>query len=320
MLNKLKNAGINVVVLGVAVLVFVGAFFALIGLAAAQKPPTVTVLAAARNLQIGAVITASDLVEKTVYEDDNTALYIPADQAGEVINGVAALPIYVGQPIFRSSVLAPAGTGVRLSAVLADFPGYSLFPLPLDASNVIAPETASFLPGDLVGITVVIAHRPQPPATPTPDAFSSFIPSPAISTTAQTSPFGQETEKDESESLNRTFPPLAKDLFPMGVRVIAIQGLPQPPAPTGKEGETSDQPVFIGAPQSQMLILLVPNASREALALAMQQGDGVFVTLLAYGDEGVTPGFTYWDFEDLFKADREEALSEGPSATVTPVP
>ena len=318
MLNKLKNAGINVVVLGVAVLVFAGAFFALTGLAAAQKPPTVTVLAAARNLQIGAVITASDLVEKTVYEDDNTALYIPANQAEDVIGGVAALPIYAGQPIFRNSILAPAGTGFRLSAVLAEFPGYSLFPLPLDASNVVAPETASFLPGDLVGITVVIAHRPQPPATPTPNAFSSFIPSPTISTTVQTSPFGPET--DESEALNRTFPPLAKDIFPMGVRVIAIQGLPQPPAPTGQEGETSDQPVFIGAPQAQMLILLIPNASREELALAMQQGDGVFVSLLAHGEEGVTPGFTYWDFEDLFRADREEALSEGPDATVTPVP
>jgi hypothetical protein len=60
-----------------------------------------------------------------------------------------------------------------------------------------------------------------------------------------------------------------------------------------------------------MLILLVPNAAREVLSLALQQGDRLVVSLMARGEDDPTAGFTYWDFEDLFKADREEVLKGG---------
>jgi hypothetical protein len=60
-----------------------------------------------------------------------------------------------------------------------------------------------------------------------------------------------------------------------------------------------------------MLILLVPSESREVLSLALQQGDHLVVSLMARGEDDPTAGFTYWDFEDLFKADREEVLKGG---------
>ena len=63
MLKRLANSGVNLAVIIVAVVIFLLAFFALNGLAAAQRPATLTVLAAARNLQIGAVIAPADLVE-----------------------------------------------------------------------------------------------------------------------------------------------------------------------------------------------------------------------------------------------------------------
>ncbi|MGD2156080.1 MAG: SAF domain-containing protein [Anaerolineales bacterium] len=307
MLKRLANSGINLAVLIVAVVVFLVVFFALSGLATAQRPPTVTVLAASRNIQIGDVITSTDLVEKTVYEDENTALYIPVDLVGEVVGGVAALPIRAGQPLFRDTVIAPVGEGHRLSAVLGQFPDHSLFPLLLEASNVVAPEAASFLPGDLVGITVVVGTRPQPLATPTPDVFS-LAPAPVITATIRALLY--ETETEEAEALERAYPPLAKDLFPQGVLVIAVQGLPQPTADGGENGDVDNHPVFAGLPQQKLLVLLLPNQAREQLALAMQRADKVFVSLLARGGEnGVTPGFTYWDFEDLFKADRETFIS-----------
>ena len=90
----------------------------------------------------------------------------------------------------------------------------------------------------------------------------------------------------------------------MGVRVIAVQGLPP-------KTEEADAPAFNSTTQPQMLILLVPNASREVLSLALQQGDRLVVSLMARGDETPTAGFTYWDFEDLFKSDREELLGGG---------
>ena len=92
----------------------------------------------------------------------------------------------------------------------------------------------------------------------------------------------------------------------MGVRVISVQGI-APKADTSEEENSS----FNTFDQPKMLILLVPNASREILSLALQQGDRLVVSLMARGDESPTAGFTYWDFEDLFKSDREDVLGGG---------
>lgn len=89
----------------------------------------------------------------------------------------------------------------------------------------------------------------------------------------------------------------------MGVRVISVQGLPQPTDSTDSSNSS-----FTIDEGSKMLILLVPNESREVLSLALQQGDSLVVSLMARGDADPTAGFTYWDFEDLFKSDREEIL------------
>ena len=35
------------------------------------------------------------------------------------------------------------------------------------------------------------------------------------------------------------------------------------------------------------------------------------VPLMARGDDAPTAGFTYWDFEDLFKSNREESIGGG---------
>ena len=40
-------------------------------------------------------------------------------------------------------------------------------------------------------------------------------------------------------------------------------------------------------------------------------GSRVVVSLMARGEETPTAGFTYWDFEDLFRADRERVLGGG---------
>lgn len=301
MLKRIASTGVNLVVLGVSVGIFLVAFIALNALGAAQKPPTISVLSATRDLNIGDVITANDLAVKTVFEDDNASLYIPGEEVTGVVGGVVAQPIFSGQPIFRSAILAQAAEGTRLSAVLSQFPGHSLFPLPLDAMNLISPDAEAFLPGDLIGVTVVISTRPQQMSTPTPIPELLIDPEYNIEPTAQPSPL----ELEQADALNRSFPPLAKDLFPMGVRVIAVQGLPS--ADTTDEGGSS----FTLDDTQKMLILLVPNESREVLSLALQQGDRLVVSLMARGDEVPSAGFTYWDFEDLFKADREEVLGGG---------
>jgi len=304
MLKRLASTGVNLVVLGVSVGIFLIAFFALNALGAAQRPPTVSVLSATRDLNIGDVITANDLIVKTVFKDDNAGLYIPGEEVTGVVGGVVAQPIGSGQPIFRSAIVAQAAEGTRLSAVLAKYPGYSLFPLPLDAMNLVAPGVEAFLPGDLVGVTVVITSRPQQMTTPT--AMPELNINPA-SGQATATPAPQEVA--QANALSRALPPLAKDLFPMGARVISVQGLPR--QTDSSNANTNSSSSFSATMPTHMLILLVPNASREVLSLALQQGDRLVVSLMARGDDKPTAGFTYWDFEDLFKLDREKVLQGG---------
>ena len=301
MLKRIASTGVNLVVLGVSVGIFLVAFIALNALGAAQKPPTISVLSATRDLNIGDVIMENDLAVKTVFQDDNASMYIPGEEVTGVVGGVVAQPIFNGQPIFRSAILAQAAEGTRLSAVLAQFPGHSLFPLPLDAMNLVSPDAEAFLPGDLIGVTVVISTRPQQMSTPTPIPELVIDPGYNIEPTDQPSPL----ELEQADAINRSFPPLAKDLFPMGVRVIAVQGLPQ------QTESSEDSGSFNLDTQPKMLILLVPNQSREVLSLALQQGDRLVVSLMARGDETPSAGFTYWDFEDLFKSDREQVLGGG---------
>jgi len=303
MLKRLMSSGVNFVVLAVSIGIFLLAFVLLNALGAAQRPPTVTILSASHDLSIGDVITADALVQKTVFKDDNASLYIPASEAEGVVGGVVAQPIFAGQPVFRTALVAKAAEGTRLSAVLAKYPGYSLFPLPMDATNLVAPEAASFLPGDLVGVTVVISSRPQAPSTPT------AMPDMSVPVDVQPSPTPAPAEVTKTDALSRTFPPLAKDIFPMGVRVIAIQGLPVKTTDTSQTSTTSTN--LNDITQTHILMLLIPNESREELSLALQQGDKLIVSLMARGDDNPTAGFTYWDFEDLFKADRNKALGAG---------
>jgi hypothetical protein len=298
MLKRIASTGVNLVVLGVSVGIFLVAFIALNALGAAQKPPTISVLSATRDLNIGDVITANDLAVKTVFQDDNASLYIPGEEVTGVVGGVVA------QPIFRTAIVAQAAEGTRLSAVLAKYPGYSLFPLPLDAMNLIAPDAQVFLPGDLVGVTVVISSRPQQMTTPT--AMPEVILQPGYGVEPTATPAPQDLA--QADALSRALPPLAKDLFPMGVRVISVQGLPKQTDSTDNNNSNSS---FTMQEQKQMLVLLVPNASREVLSLALQQGDRLVVSLMARGDETPTAGFTYWDFDDLFKQDRKDVLGGG---------
>jgi hypothetical protein len=169
--------------------------------------------------------------------------------------------------------------------------------------NMVAPDVDAFLPGDLVNVTLVVSSRPQQMTTPT--AMPEITIDSGIELQPTATPAPQEVA--QTDALNRSLPPLAKDLYPMGVRVISVQGLP----PKTEDGNSNDTPAFNTTTQARMLILLVPNASREVLSLALQQGDRLVVSLMARGDETPTAGFTYWDFEDLFKQDRKDVLGGG---------
>jgi len=321
--QRLKGTGINLGVIIISIIVFFVALFVVMGLANAQKPDTMDILAAAHDLNVGDVLTSQDLVVKTVFVDDNTSPYIPADEEGtaSLLNGIVVVPIFVGQPIQRTSVVAEAAEGSRLSAALVNYPeGGSLYPLPLDFANVIAPSVDSFLPGDLVNITVVISSRPQPPVTPTvmPEFITGSEPYLPVAPQVIATNIPMETDVDKAKAL--LYPPMAKDLFPEGIRVIEVQGGTQKVDADAQTSDTVDPAAgYVDFNQPKVLILLVPDKKREELSLALQEGDALVVTLLSSGNDSPTEGFSYWDYEEWIKAQREQAMKDALS-TLTAVP
>jgi hypothetical protein len=322
-LDKLKNTGANLGVIIVSIIVFFTALFVVMGLANAQKPDTMHILAAAQDFSVGHVLTPQDLVVKTVFVDDNASLYIHADEEGtaSLVNGIVVVPMFVSQPILRTSVVADAAESSRLSAALANYPeGGSLFPLPLDLANVIAPSTDSFMPGDLVNLTVVISSRPQPPVTPTvmPEFITGSEPYLPVAPQVIASPIAMESDMDKAKAL--LYPPMAKDLFPEGVRVIEVQGGTKQVDTDAQTSDTVDPAAgYVDFNQPKVLILLVPDKKREELALALQEGDALVVSLLSRGSDSPTEGFSYWDYEEWMKAQREQAMKDALS-TLTAMP
>jgi hypothetical protein len=324
LIRRIGGTGVNIGVLVISIAVFFVALFAVMGIANSQKPDTMEILAAAHDLTVGDTLAANDLVTKTVFVDDNALLYIEANEDGiaSTLNGIVVVPIFVGQPIQRTSIVAGSAESARLSAVLVSYPeGGSLFPLPLDFSNVIAPNIDSFMPGDLINITVVISSRPQPPVTPTvlPEFITGDAPYLPIAPQVVATSIPMDTEIDKAKAL--LYPPMSKDLFPQGIRVIEIQGGTELLDADAAQQNTVDPAAgYIDFNKPKVLILLVPDDKREELALALQEGDLLVVSLLARGHDGPTTGFSYWDYEELLKREREEAYLEAMSVPATSTP
>jgi len=95
------------------------------------------------------------------------------------------------------------------------------------------------------------------------------------------------------------YPPMSKDIFSEGVRVVAVQGAPEYVDPDASTQDTVDPAAgYIEFNKPKVLILLVPDNKREQLALALQEGDMLVISLLSHGDDGPTACFSYWDYEE----------------------
>ncbi len=301
-MKRLGNLG----VVTIAVVVGVGAFILLQVIAAAQRPDIVDIIAAAHDLNVGDMIAADDLIIKTVYEDDLVNLYILAGEENTVIGGTVAIAHIAGQPIMRNGLIALSGVSSRLSAILTAYPGdYVLYPLPMDAANLVAPDISSFVTGDLVNITAVISTRPM--------TMEQLLPGTTTYGEIVT-PTPEATESEAQDAIDRSEPPLSKSIFPEGVRVIEVQGLPPNyvPASDMTQNDTSSvSTTYVDYNQPKFLILLVPQNKVELLSLVLQESDLLVVTLLASGSVQPTTGYTYWDLEEWFKSDRQEILGGG---------
>jgi len=122
MLRRLAGTGLNVGVILISIVVFFVDLFAMMGISNSQKPDTMDILAAAHNLSVGQSLASNDIVVKTVFADSNAEMYIPAtdEKIASIISDVVVVPIFVGQSIQRTSIVAQADEDTRLSAVLTN--------------------------------------------------------------------------------------------------------------------------------------------------------------------------------------------------------
>ena len=294
MLKRFSNAGTIVI----SLIVFSIAFVGLLLVGSLQQPETIIVLAASKDLKIGDVLTPDSVTELEVVKDEIALRYIPAQQASEYYNGVVTIPFYTGQPIYASAVVALNGTDSRFVPVTQKYGDGIIFPLALDESNVIAPDISLFLPGDTIGVSSVIAVRPQEKPTPMPEVPYGFIlqePTAVLPNVPQPTP--EKSPLDEE--LDRVYPPFSKNLFPGGLRVIAVQGIP--------EQATGETEAIVNINQVRpVLLVIVPRDKVEELSLVLQQSARVYITLLARGSDQNTYGFTYWDLEEKIRQEREQ--------------
>jgi hypothetical protein len=107
---------------------------------------------------------------------------------------------------------------------------------------------------------------------------------------------------------------MAKNIFPQGVMVIAVQGLPvqavsqNPVAGSSSSNSNSSSITQVDINQPKRLILLIPSESVEPLALSLQFGDMLIVSMVTSGQPKQTTGFSYWDLEELFRLERQGLL------------
>jgi len=303
----------------VALVIFVVLLIFFFVASAATHPAQVKVLAATRALHPGDVLTAGDLQTVEVYKDARAEAYIPAERQSDIVGGIVLQPFAAGEPLTKLGIASPGTADTRLAGLLADFPGMAIFPLPLDLNNVVSPQIDEFHEGDIVSLTVVYADRPSLPENPATAYQNGFLlggetPVPAPVTPTPTPSWMDYTERGK--------PPVAKT-FEMGFRVVAVLGKQEQQTATEDNATDNASPYAANVqPPRPILMLLVPQKDVEPLSLAVTQGH-VFVSLALK----VSPppgGFSYWDFEQMLKEERERVQKAkeqaAPKATPTPKP
>jgi len=300
----------------IALLVFLCALGGFVTAIKANKPPKVEVLAATRDLQPGDIIAAGDLQTTEVYDDARASAYIPADRQEDIVGGIVLQPFAAGDPLTKLGVAAAGTVDSRLAGLLTDFPDYAIFPLPLDLQNITAPEINSFNVGDVITLTVVIGERPSVPRDP--DKFNEYYQNGFLLPGAEATPAPvpvttPEPTPDFMDYTERGKPPVAKTITTEGYRVVAVMG-----KVTNNTTENQDMTTYTMdvTPPRPVLMLLVPQDQIEEVALAVSQGE-VFVSL-ALHVKATEGGFSYWDFEQMLKEERQRQEKLHPSPTPTP--
>jgi len=317
-MKRLANMGTIVI----SLVVFAVAFLALIFIGEMQRPETISVLVASKDLQIGDVLSPDNLVIKKIVKDENAPIYIVADEAEKYYGGSVTLPFKAGQPIYATSVIPKEiiQSDGRLLPLAQEY-GYKegdvvLFPVKLDNANITAPDINTLKPGDVIYFSFVVPAQPQPRPTPMPEVPYGYLGyGPVAQPTAVIAMAPQPTKEKSplEEYVDNVYPPLAT-VYYKGVRVIYLTGTERE-MQQEMDSEASTSVTLSAAQKSPIVYVLIPKKDFAKVSLLMEISK---VTMAVSNKEQdlVDGGYSYWDFSEELEKTRKIIFTPEP----TPAP
>ncbi len=324
----------------VGLLLFAGAFVAILLVANLLNPPPYQIAVARRDLEPYTVLTAQDIAVDQMRMSPTVARrLVHRYELERYVGHVVVEPIHKGEPLRRNALVSPENplAPVHLSLALDD-PGQVAVVVPVDAKT--SPQ--QIFPGDHVDLVLSIPKgffvegssgksekaAALPPVLP-PGGPRSLLPAvPPPSPTVITSPYALTTTLPITsgpllEGLPEVSPPFAKVVL-RGVRVLSVQHKQVPNPAYGAsfaQGGGSPSPYVQGPVES--LTVVVPRDAQELIAFALDNGT-VRVSLLspvAVATEVLdrpTAGILWEDVRRFFEEERLRALGVLTTSVSTP--
>ncbi len=313
----------------VGLLLFAGAFVAILLVGNILNPPPFRVAVAVRDLQPYTVLTEQDLVIDEMRMSTVVARRLVHEyELDRYIGHIVIEPIYKGEPLRRNALVSAENPWAVYHLSLAiENPDEVAIVVPVDEES--APQ--QIVAGDYVDLVLGIPHGFYTPggfqavpftagASPTGTAESTLPPviQPGGRTALPTVPItGTEiAETEYGELLPEVNPPLAKVVL-RGVEVLAVQhkNVPNPAYGASMSSSPTEQqaqaPYLPGPIQS--ITLLIPRSAEELVAFALDNGT-VRVALVSHAaaasgtlDEP-TAGILWEDLQRFFQEERLQAL------------
>jgi hypothetical protein len=333
---------------GVGLLLFVGAFIALLVAGSILNPPPYRVVIAVADINPYTVLTREMLaVDSQTMNSKVASRLVHESEVDMYVGGLVVEAVHGGEPLRRNAVVAQGNPAAvhRLSLALTD-PNIVALVVPVDAKNIPSNVTS----GDYVNITMGIpgsvsqlatqafGQQIMPGLAPVdetgkgpeqlPEEPRATVPPASTPVATGTLPIiatpgpGEEgppvvggkgveyPSEQEREELD-VRPPLVKVILPQ-VTILSVvrEKIPNPNYGMGMGEGSEMQPAYLEG-EIESVTVLVPGAAEELLYFAVDNGS-IHVSVVPHTavEEGASPstGILWNDIVDFIEAERAAAL------------
>jgi Flp pilus assembly protein CpaB len=286
----------------IGLLLFSGAFAAIVMFGAVFNPAPYRVVVALKDLPPYSVLEPSMLgTDAQTMNSKVAARLVQEAELGSYLGGMLIEPIHAGEPLRRMAVVAPDNPAAkkRLALALSD-PGRVAMVIPAEPD--IVPDSVE--PGDFVDVAMAVGSVQQ--------AGDQRTAAPANSNSPAT-PAPASLQEAADRTVASVMPPFAKIVL-QNVPVLQVQRqqVQNPNFGVGfGSDQASQQPAFVDG-DLQRLVVLVPADAQEMVTFAIANG-ALSMTLVPHvavqnNVPGPTFGVTWEDFKAFFRAERQKVI------------